>query len=48
VADCRLLAISRTAFINLVKARPAFGASLLKSIAMRMHQLAQQVAQLPA
>ena len=44
--DCRLLAISRTAFIKLVKAKPAFGASLLKSIAVRMQQLAQQVAQL--
>jgi CRP-like cAMP-binding protein len=43
--DCRLLAINRTDFINLVKAKPAFGASLLKSIAVRMQQLAQQVAQ---
>lgn len=46
--DCRLLAISRTAFIKLVEAKPAFGASLLKSIAVRMQQLAQQVAQLPS
>ena len=44
--DCRLLAINRTDFINLVKAKPAFGASLLKSIAVRMQQLALQVAQL--
>jgi CRP-like cAMP-binding protein len=44
--DCRLLAINRTDFINLVKAKPAFGAALLKSIAVRMQQLAQQVAQL--
>ena len=46
--DCRLLAINRTDFINLVKAKPAFGASLLKSIALRMQQLALQVAQLQA
>ena len=46
--DCKLLAINRTDFLNLVKARPAFGASLLKSIAVRMQQLAQQVAQIPA
>jgi CRP/FNR family transcriptional regulator, cyclic AMP receptor protein len=44
--DCTLLAINRTDFLMLVKARPAFGASLLKSIAVRMQQLAQQVAQL--
>ncbi len=44
--DCRLLAINRTDFLGLVKANPAFGASLLKSIAARMQQLAQQVAQL--
>jgi CRP-like cAMP-binding protein len=46
--DCRMLAINRTDFINLVKAKPGFGASLLKSIAVRMQQLAQQVAQLQA
>jgi CRP-like cAMP-binding protein len=46
--DCRLLAINRTDFINLVKAKPEFGASLLKSIAVRMQQLALQVAQLQA
>ncbi len=44
--DCKLLAINRTDFLGLVKSRPAFGASLLKSIAVRMQQLAQQVAQL--
>jgi CRP/FNR family cyclic AMP-dependent transcriptional regulator len=44
--DCKLLAINRNDFINLVKAKPAFGASLLKSIAVRMQQLAQQVAHL--
>ncbi len=44
--DCTLLAINRTDFLKLVKAKPAFGASLLKSIAVRMQQLAQQVAQL--
>ena len=43
--DCKLLAINRADFLNLVKAKPAFGASLLKSIAVRMQQLAQQVAQ---
>ncbi|MDP2639096.1 MAG: cyclic nucleotide-binding domain-containing protein [Betaproteobacteria bacterium] len=44
--DCKLLAINRTDFLELVKAKPAFGASLLKSVALRMQQLAQQVAQL--
>lgn len=43
--DCKLLAINRTDFLELVKAKPVFGASLLKSIAVRMQQLAQQVAQ---
>ncbi|MGP1679179.1 MAG: cyclic nucleotide-binding domain-containing protein [Burkholderiales bacterium] len=46
--DCKLLPINRTDFLNLVQAKPAFGASLLKSIALRMQQLAQQVAQLPS
>jgi CRP/FNR family cyclic AMP-dependent transcriptional regulator len=46
--ECKLLAINRNDFINLVKAKPAFGASLLKSIAVRMQQLALQVAQLQA
>ena len=44
--DCKLLAINRTDFLDLVKSKPEFGASLLKSIAVRMQQLAQQVAQL--
>lgn len=44
--DCKLLAINRTDFLELVRAEPAFGASLLKSIAVRMQQLAQRVAQL--
>jgi CRP/FNR family cyclic AMP-dependent transcriptional regulator len=43
--ESKLLAINRADFLNLVKAKPAFGASLLKSIAVRMQQLAQQVAQ---
>ena len=46
--DCRLLAINRNDFLDLVRARPAFGASLLKSIALRMQQLALQVAQMQA
>ena len=46
--DCKLLPISRADFLGLVKAKPAFGASLLKATALRMQQLAQQVAQLPA
>ena len=44
-AECKLLAINRTDFLNLVKVKPAFGASLLKSIAVRMQQLAQQLSQ---
>ncbi len=44
--DCKLLAINRADFLNLVKAKPAFGASLLKAIALRMQQLALQVAQM--
>jgi CRP-like cAMP-binding protein len=44
--DCRLLAINRNDFMNLVQVKPAFGASLLKSIAVRMQQLALQVAQM--
>lgn len=46
--DCILLAINRNDFLSLVAAKPAFGASLLKSIAGRMQQLALQVAQLKA
>ena len=44
--NCKLLPINRTDFLDLVKAKPEFGASLLKSIALRMQQLAQQVAQI--
>jgi CRP/FNR family transcriptional regulator, cyclic AMP receptor protein len=44
-ADCKLLAINRNDFLNLVKTKPMFGASLLKSIALRMQQVAMQVAQ---
>ena len=44
--NCKLLPINRTDFLELVKAKPAFGASLLKSIALRMQQLALQLAQL--
>ena len=43
--DCELLAINGNSFLNLVKAKPVFGASLLKSIALRMQQVALQVAQ---
>jgi CRP-like cAMP-binding protein len=46
--DCRLLAINRGDFLNLIQAKPAFGASLLNSIALRMQQIALQVAQLQA
>ena len=46
--DCALLAINRNEFLNLVKSKPVFGASLLKSIALRMQQLALQVAQIQA
>lgn len=47
-SDCRLLAINGNSFLDLVKTKPMFGASLLKSIAARMQQVAQQVAQMPA
>jgi len=43
--ECSLLAINRNDFLNLVKAKPAFGASLLKSTAERMHELALRVGQ---
>ena len=46
--DCSLLAINRNDFLDLVRAKPAFGASLLKSIALRMQKLALQVALMPA
>jgi len=44
--DCRLLAINRNEFLDLVKSKPEFGASLLKSIALRMQQIALHVAQM--
>ena len=44
--DCALLAINRNEFLKLIKTKPAFGASLLKSIALRMQQLALQAAQM--
>ncbi len=46
--DCRLLAINRNEFLDLVKSKPVFGASLLKSTALRMHQVALLVARLQA
>jgi CRP-like cAMP-binding protein len=48
ITDCKLLAINRGDFLNLVQAKPVFGASLLNSIALRMQQVALQVAQLQA
>jgi len=45
VSDCSLIAIGRNEFLSLVKAKPAFGALLLKSLAQRMQYLAQQVSQ---
>lgn len=47
-SDCSLLAINRNDFLDLVRSKPAFGASLLKSIGLRMQQLALQVAQMQA
>jgi CRP-like cAMP-binding protein len=44
--DCSLLAINRNEFLDLVKSKPVFGASLLKSIALRMQQIALHVAQM--
>jgi CRP-like cAMP-binding protein len=46
--DCRLLSITRNEFLTLIRAKPLFGASLLKSIAERMHSLAVQVAKAQA
>ena len=43
-ANCELLSVGRNEFLELVRSRPQFGASLLKSIAERMHYVAQQVA----
>ena len=45
--DCALIAIGRNDFISLVKAKPVFGALLLKALAQRMQYLAQQVSQSP-
>lgn len=42
--DSRLIGIGRNAFLDLVRTNPAFGASLLKSIAERMQHLAAQLA----
>jgi CRP/FNR family cyclic AMP-dependent transcriptional regulator len=44
--DSELLSIGRADFLELVKGKPQFGASLLKSIADRMQYAAQQVAKL--
>lgn len=43
--NCSLITVGRNEFLALVKAKPAFGALLLKSLAQRMQYLAQQVAQ---
>jgi len=45
--DCSLLSIGRNDFLELVKEKPEFSATLLKSIAVRMQHLTQQVAKLP-
>jgi CRP-like cAMP-binding protein len=45
---CKLLPINRNEFLELVKSKPVFGASLLKSTALRMQQVALQVAQMQA
>lgn len=46
--QCALVPIGHKDFIALVRAKPAFGALLLKSLAERMQYMAQQVAQMPA
>jgi CRP-like cAMP-binding protein len=46
--DCTLLAIVRNDFLALMKANPAFGASLLRSIAERMQFIAAQLARIQA
>jgi len=46
--DCRLLAINRNEVLALIKTKPVFGASLLKSIALRMQQIALQAARMQA
>jgi CRP/FNR family transcriptional regulator, cyclic AMP receptor protein len=40
--DCSLLAINRTAFLQLVKTSPAFGAALLSSLAQRAKDMAER------
>ena len=42
-ADCVLLGISRTVFLNLVKTEPSFGVSLLTAIAERVRNMAAGV-----
>ena len=42
--DCRLMSINRNEFMALIKAKPGFGASLLKSIAERMQSITMQAA----
>ncbi len=42
-SDCSMILIARNDFISLIKAKPAFGALLLKALAQRMQYLAQQV-----
>ena len=46
-SDCSLITIGRNDFLGLVRAKPVFGALLLKALAERMQYLAQQVALLP-
>ena len=46
--QCALVPVGHKDFIALVRAKPAFGALLLKSLAERMQYLAQQVAQMQA
>lgn len=47
-SQCALVSVGHKDFISLVRAKPAFGALLLKSLAERMQYLAQQVAQMQA
>lgn len=47
-SQCALVPIGHKDFIALVRAKPAFGALLLRSLAERMQYMAQQVAQMPA
>ena len=42
-ADCRLLAINRAVFLNLVKSDPGFGSSLLSAMAERLRAIAAGV-----